>query len=506
MPKYDIRVEAGAKEFDKKIKEAQRDERKSALKDASKNQELVKELRDLKAALRENTRASRMAAKGAVVGGAAAGAGGIGGGVGRIGASLPFLGATIAATGYVVQQVMRIGQANIQKRMEQMSTAGLTGGLLYRSISPTMSIAQSGQYLRERAMAAGRFERGLPGQYGGPSTAMMYASTFGVSPTEAARTVGLLDVSSKGRGEAQFAQIADILMSGGVQTEMPTVIGAITAAMEESVREGVNNSDLATDMAGEISMLTQATSNQQARAAIQTIQSMMQIQKSVAGGQFGGTAQYRMYKAAESLLSQTGIQEQLMQSGYFAEGTDFQKMDYAQRRVAVQYLMQQREGTVRTEYVKQLVGSLSGEGSREERMRRFHVLSQDLGLSSSPEESKRLFEMGEAQAKGVTPKVKEGIATEELKKRGVTEATTAQQMQNQLDSLTLSQGEAAKMYVTMNQSLITLANEAGPAANSAIGTLNDTLVSVVDTTAKSIEKLKELMKKSEEGESIWNLF
>jgi hypothetical protein len=487
MPRFKIDVETGAKKVDKKIASAQAQERKNILREASSRQMQIRAMRDLSRALRDNT----VAVKSMPRGGGGVG-GGAGGGIGGIGASVPIVGAFVGALGYITQQVMRVGRANIEKRMEQMSTAGITGGVLRDSLSQTMSIAQSGQYLRERAISAGRYAQGRPWQYQeGPTAAMLYGSTFGQAPQEVARTVGLLDVSTGGQGERAFERIADQLVSGGVETEMPAVIGAITDVMEEAVREGVNNSDMASDMAKEVSLLTAGASNRQARAALQTIQNMMTVQKSVAGGEFSSVAQYRMYRSAEKMLSRKGVQEKLIQSGYFTEQTDFENLDYTQKRVAVQYLSQQRAGDVREQYVRDIVQSLGGEGEKEERMRRFHVLAQDLGLSKDVEESRRLFTMAEG---GGTQQPVEGAAMGEFRQRGITDASQAQAMQNRLDALVLSQDAAGEAYVEINNSLIALAETAGPKANATLSEFNTLIGEMTETMGESIVSMGNLIK------------
>lgn len=376
---------------------------------------------DMKAAARGMARGGGGGGGGGGLFGRGGGLRGGAGGMGRMGAAVPVLGAVIGAFAYAVSKVLEVGRAHIAKVTEQRGTAGVAGlrGNLGQGV---FTAAEYGRYVKERRMAAGRFEetelqgKGVSavGQMGmGRQTTAIFGQEAGASRLE-----GLLSVSARGRGEKganlgvrEFNEMMMRTFTGAgnktrdIGTEVPIMIREISSKMEEAVREGVNGSDMAKDMASELTQLARVTPGGQIRSAIQTQKSMMGIQQQAAMGQ-GGTGAWRMNVAARGLLTQKGekgkgaaLRKRLMGTGLLTgEQQKILEEGGQLPPEQMQFLMQaaqgEQSGLVREQFLKETVKTLGGTGKREQRLARFHRISQQMlpEMKMTPQRSAQLFE------------------------------------------------------------------------------------------------------------------
>lgn len=348
---------------------------------------LDKSITDLNASMRGG-RAPSHGPGGPRPGGFTSGFGARFGGVGR---AMGFLGVPIAAMAYVTKKALDIGRASIAKVLEQQATAGVAGLQTTGRYTGVFSAAEFGRYMKERRMAAGTFApnvkeyqtgKGLRGAPLGVQT----AAIFGTG-AEFAKTAGLLDISARVRGRTGEQELNDIITRTfrrgekgvtGIGTELPFLLREITSNMEEAVREGINGSDMAKDMASQVVSLARVMPGGQVRTAMQIQKSLMDVQKQAARGP-GDVPQWRMHIAARRLIMGTGIQSQQMQkrlveSGLatpdMIEAARQRKLSHNQMMMLTTGLNQLAPGAVREEFMKDIVTTVGGQGTQHERASR----------------------------------------------------------------------------------------------------------------------------------------
>lgn len=355
-------------------------------------------------------------------GGAGAGFSGAGMSMGRMGGALPIAGAILGAFGYAVSKVMQLGRASMAKVLEQRGAAGVAGFHRGGRYTEVFSAAEFGQYLRERRMAAGRFEAGGARgsregtEYAGGAVtraplSIRATALFGTG-SEFARTAGLMDISARLRGRTGEQDLSNVIRSTyrgrgertrGIGTELPFLLREITSSMEDAVRNGVDASNVARDMATEMVQISRVTPGGQVRSSQQLQRSMIDIQQQAARGQ-GGVSSWRMNMAARSLLLNTGqagqrVRNRLRQTGMLTQRQEAllgagQQLAPDQMQFLVQALQGQQAGEVRTAFARDLMRTLGGEGRYEERRSRFHRIAQTMmpELNLTPQRSAQLFD------------------------------------------------------------------------------------------------------------------
>lgn len=352
-----------------------------------------------------------------------------GGAMGAMGSAIPFVGAVLGALAFGFHQIMSIGRAAHAKRMEQAETWGVAGMQTSGRYTGVFNAASWGAYIRERRMAAGRMGVGNAAEYpvGGSHEhalrthapwGIRMAAVFGGAP-EFARAAGMLDIfrpsgttGATPTGETVLSNIIRGTFRGGrggaavrgIGTEMPLLIREMTSAMEEAVRNGVNASDLASDMAAELVDIARSTPGGQIRSAMQIQQNLSGVQAAAARGQGGGVEHFQMMMTARNLLTANTpegaeARRRLMESGMLtsAQAAKLERGEMLppeEMMFAAQALNETQSGAVRAAFVRAQVGLLGGEGTRSERLARFHRIAQTMfpSLSLTPQQSTQLFD------------------------------------------------------------------------------------------------------------------
>jgi hypothetical protein len=288
-------------------------------------------------------------------GGGAPGAGraaiGDASGGGAVGSALPFVGAAIAISAFVAQKVNQIGNAYISKTAEQKGSVG-TGG--FRRGEGMYNATEMGAGMKAYAMESGKFatdrwskiadksreQRNLEAQFAAEKrranagagkdtyveTAMMKqldekiktlesgrrVGGFSVRPDETALQVGgifglsadeVLGQAGKfKRAGGSYGQIAKTLAGGGLETQIPMMIGAISTELEDAVRNGLNTSNLSTDIAEDMSALTMSTQNRDAITAINFAKTASGAKSSAARGQVGDVEQMLLWQGGQKAM------------------------------------------------------------------------------------------------------------------------------------------------------------------------------------------------------------
>jgi len=333
-------------------------------------QKIVKSNEDLIRALKENTRTARRGDGGRRGGPSGRGIDGASGvGISRIGAStiIPGLGLALGIAGFAIHQMMRVGKAHLAKAQEQIMTAGIAG--TRTGMESYFSAAQAGEFVKARRMAAGTYKS--PG--GDQRMTALYAKRFGLSGADVGKQLGIMDLMTGGYGGKNFARIIETAHQKGIQTEMPLMINMITDSLEQAVEAGVNASNLATDLAGEISRNAAYSPNASIRPIIAMTRNLMQLQQQVSRGQYSGVSNWRMFEAGrekvtKAVLGRGGKTGDRIVQSLIAGGTITQREVEQIRKagnispIVMEYLtrsyLQKTPEEARTAYMKDIVGTL----------------------------------------------------------------------------------------------------------------------------------------------------
>lgn len=267
-------------------------------------QKLIGSNKTLKSSLDRNTSAQK---RSSISGGASKVVGGaMGGSFGRIGSSIPILGAAVAGIGFAISQISKVGNAFIQLAGQQSRSVGVGG---FQSGRGMYLSGEMGAGMKSFGMATGRFENkrtlakrtlGNRGESRDIGTALDIGAIYGLSAEETMQTAGQFRRATGGAGAYQ--QAAAIAAGMGVESELQMMLSGMAGIMTEAVREGVNTSDLSTDMAKDLGAIVQATPQKSVEAAMNIVKSFQGVQKQVAGGKMASMEGLYTTRAAQSML------------------------------------------------------------------------------------------------------------------------------------------------------------------------------------------------------------
>jgi hypothetical protein len=276
------------------------------------------------------TKATEKRASGVGIGGGGGGGGSHDSGITGMGASIPLgIGAAVAALGFTMGKINQIGTAYIEKVSEQLPGVGIAG---FRTKGEGIYTAnQLGAGMRAHAMATGRFA-----DVEAPSeTALRVGAIHGLSAEETLRTAGQFK-----RAGANYEQAANVAAGTGIQSELPILLTSMADMMTEAVKEGVNTSDIANDMAKEIAALTMTTPGKSVEAALNMVKSFQGIQQGLTRGKVQGAQGLYTTEAAQTMLMRKitgqdleGNVQKALSAGYISkeQATKMSREDYAKR-------------------------------------------------------------------------------------------------------------------------------------------------------------------------------
>lgn len=335
-------------------------------------------------------------------------------GVSRMGGAIPVVGAAVGALGFAISKITEVGRAHIAKAMQQRSTAGVGGFQRSGKFLGTFSAAEYSGYEKEKRLAAGKFNLG-PAEYGemetharrklggdDPETLGIKAtSVFGMG-TDMGRMAGLARAIDprETSGEGAVEDIIQKVVKGqrGLTTELPFILREIMGSMADKVKEGVNASNLAGDMASSIARMGRKSLTGQAAGAARTEKDMNQILTDVGKGRGGTVAHWQTRLAARDIIQGEGAESEearkfLTNSGMFTDA-DLKNLSPAQMLTATSFLGQANYGAVKRRAVDRMVSPLMGQGTQTDRFSQFHILAAQgtgLGFSKDVTQSRDLF-------------------------------------------------------------------------------------------------------------------
>jgi len=299
--------------------------------------------------------------------------GGLGGGVSTIGAGLGFgIGAVLGIVGYAVKKVMDIGEAYIAKASQQVTSEGV-GGFRGGGMGPWLA-AETGQFYKAARMQGGQFNEGVK------NTAAIgnFAHLFGLGGQEMGQMIGTFGRSTRrrtssgeviggiGEGEEAFSRAVLTARKGGIETELLPMMQGITSALEDAVKDGVNASNLATDMAKELATAQKLAPATSVKALMATQQSIMGLQGQVAGGQFGSPAGYMMFRSGSEMWKRDekfmlrARDAGLLTGDLIESARQGEKLNPNIERAVTQMYLEEKPLSARTEYAQQILRQFGG--------------------------------------------------------------------------------------------------------------------------------------------------
>jgi hypothetical protein len=323
-----------------------------------------------------------------------------------IGTGLGLIGQGVS---YMWDKISNIGNAYIQKMIQQASTAGIAG-VQRKGMGPYFA-SDIGAFIKERRMASGFFtetevtkdkNKIVDTKVGKPSNEIIeYSKLFGIQPQELGRLIGLMDKFSNRKGEETFLKVLGYGAKGGIQTEMQILLNGLQNVLEEAVQEGVNNSDLAQDLAKEIAIVSSKNQNLSVKAIFEAQRGLLELQKTVSAGQVQTLSQLKTYEIGRQYVleefkkgKESRFVQGLIQSGMIDETEiekfktgkiDFTSIDYF-TRVA----LQQRNPEIINKVLLDLYKQFGTGSTQEEKIRNtlFSLtamgLQQDIPILQNP--------------------------------------------------------------------------------------------------------------------------
>jgi hypothetical protein len=244
--------------------------------------------------------------------GKSSGGGGEGGGTsgfGSIGTSIPILGALIAASGLAIQKINQIGNAYIEKASEQLPNVGISGFRTKGAGIYTASQISGG--MGAYARSTGKFTTAAES----PSAmALKVGAIHGLSAEETLRTAGQFK-----RAGANYGQAAAIGTGAGIEAQLPILLTGMADSLTEAVKEGINTSDMAKDMAQEIAGLAMTTPGKSVEAALNMINNFKGVIQGITKGKVQTSEQLYATGAAQSMLMRRISGENLQDLGFYGQ-------------------------------------------------------------------------------------------------------------------------------------------------------------------------------------------
>lgn len=494
-----------------KIIQAQKQAGKTEVGKPAIDQQLTKSITSLNASIKDLISANKSLALSFNKGGG--GGGGIpktsslpggGGGIGGIGASIPIIGAAIGLAGFAIQKINQVGNAYIDKVSAQKGTVGI-GGFQGPGATGMYLSEEKGQYAKAYRMAGGKFGGNVP--VGGSSytynenlkkwieknekvsTPMQLGTIFGLSPEEIGRQAGTF-----GRAGISYQQQLYTGAGAGIQTELPSFMQAISSTLEEAITNGVNASSLSQDIGKEMSSLVRSSATQSVTGVVNMLKSFQGVQQQVAKGQIGtyeGLLTYKTAgKIAEKNIGDENFQKQLIERGIVGKeeiaglkkqvgGKKLTMKDFAKLGVDIEPMITQmiaEDPTLTAKIMKETIQSqieMFGGGTSGARKAYgvYRSTGGTLGMTQYMTVAKTGKMPEDIEKKG------EKVITDKYQQTSTSAALLGVQKQAMRDTLVMGgiASEFAKITISMNQSMINLANTATPLVTNGFNVLSQSV-------------------------------
>jgi hypothetical protein len=463
--------------------------------------------------------------------------GGLGGGMGKAGASIPFVGALLAVGGIAVQKINQIGNAYIEKASEQLQNVGVSGFRTKGAGVYTASQISGG--MGAYARTTGQF---TPAKESPSAMALKIGAIHGLSAEETLRTAGQFR-----RAGANYGQAAAVAAGTGIQSDLPLLLTGMADTLTEAVKEGINTSDMAKDMAEEIAGLAMTTPGKSVEAALNMINNFKGVMQGITRGKVqsaqqlyatGATQQMLMRRVSGEDLQDLGLGgEEALRSGYitkvqaskisaenyaknlekqgfinkeeveklrkFKPGDDFSKLQQAIPGLAMPLMRKFGAEANQAEILKEtykLAGKSFGTETAEGR-RRFYDTTLGQGWTESQAQQERIFQyINNPTPESAAKLEKQGIDLTEERYKGVmgSEAGMSTKKIQMQEDLMYKYGEKfAELTMKMNEGMFKIAEKAAPTLNDALiklGVGADNLNTGLNILGVGLKKVTDVIK------------
>lgn len=436
-------------------------------------------------------------------GGEGGGGGDKSGGFGGMGASIPVLGAAIAAIGFTIQKVNQIGSAYMERTGQQFGSVGVAG---FRGAHGLYNSAEIGQGMKGYSAGTGRFERKTAVN----QSAIDIGTMFGVPIDETLKQAGIFS-----RTGGDYGKIANQALGGGIESELPMLLGGLSDTLEEAVKEGINASDMSKDIGKELINLTMKTPGKSVQAALGMMGSFGGVKKTLSAGKMGESLE-NMYAAqtTKDIMMQnlTGANkqiyiDQLASGGYITDkqkekllklkGTSsYEDVQSAVGNVAAHTLFKKTAAETSTDkMMMETTRKIQKQyGSGAEGFQMFSTIADQLGWSDN--QSQRMAKWQAAQGKPVAGAEKIGSNILEQGTKEVTDSAAGMSRARDVrrEALMFKYGEKfAEASLQMEGKMLEIADKAAPAVVKGMGYVGDAAISLgnaLESLSKKIEKSK----------------
>jgi hypothetical protein len=309
---------------------------------------------------------------------------------------------------------------------------------------------------------------------------------------------------------------------------MQTLLNGLQSVLEEAVQEGVNNSDLAQDLAKEIAIVSSKNQNISVRAIFEAQRGLLGLQKSVSMGQVQTLSQLKTYEIGRQYVTEefkkgkeSKFVQSLLQSGMISEAEiekfktgkiDFMSSDYF-TRVALQQKNPEIINKVLLDFYKQF-----GTGAtQEEKIRNTMFaltsmgLQNDIPIVQNPIQFNAIMKSIVSGGGNISQLTFEDLskASEDFLKKNIKSQEPFDILQRQVESERLNLGEVGKKsadaILHLNEQTLKMADNLTGIVIPAIKALDSALTTFAEGANKLTEKIsKEEQKHKKENSSLNN--
>jgi len=433
-----------------------------------------------------------------------------------IGTGLGLIGQGVS---YMWDKISNIGNAYIQKMIQQSSTAGIAG-VQKIGMGPYFA-SDIGAFIKERRMASGYFNgENLNGR---PSNEIIgYSKLFGMQPQEMGKLIGLMDRFSNKKGEETFLKVLGYGAKGGIQTEMQVLLNGLQSVLEEAVQEGVNNSDLAQDLAKEIAIVSSKNQNLSVKAIFEAQRGLLGLQKTVSTGQVQTLSQLKTYEIGRQYVTEefkkgkeSKFVQSLLKSGMISE-TEIEKfktgkIDFMSSDFFTRVALQQKNPEIINKVLFDFYKQFGTGATQEEKIRNTMFaltsmgLQQDIPILQNPTQFNAIMKSIVSGRENISQLTNKDLSTasKEFLEKNIKGEESFGILQRQVEFENLNLGEVGKKsadaVLNLNKNTLDMAKNLTGVVIPAIEALDKALTTFAEGANKLTEKLNKETQNNKEG-------
>jgi hypothetical protein len=351
-----------------------------------------------------------------------------------------------------------------------------------------------------------------------------YGKMFGIGGGEIGKMNSIFNLTSGGlkQGQKTFGNVLGISEAGGMGTHAKGLMDAIVGTMEEAVKNGVNNSDLAEEMAMEIAVVQKANPMMKhIDVALKAQKSQMQMQQEVARGNVSGVGTQMMYgyaqKRVQELVSKGDVNnpfiKQALELGLIKKGQLGSTLDAATLQASIGLYSEQNPLEQRQALNKGLTDYGGGDPAQTALLGRYLQIGGHETVTSSLLQTNAAQKAGLMQ-KEINKSSRTGGIVNELPaiSGGSTQMALNNNLSLEVALLSKPAAKAAQAVHKFNMRMVDIAANSAPAVEKAIQGMDIAMGALATGIGKSMEKITgtvveffDVVEKKGTGAAIKNL-